>query len=176
MQRQEIIAQLISNHGKLTRYLMSLNDEDFVFSLNNEKWSPGQHADHILRSVSAVRILFALPKWMGKLTFKKANRPSRSYENLVARYHERLGLGGKASGRFVPKTVAPAGKAALAKSIEVAVGNLCRSLKKYSEEDLDKLVLPHPLLGRVTLREMLYFTIYHVEHHHQLAMRDLSKR
>jgi hypothetical protein len=25
--------------------------------------------------------------------------------------------------------------------------------------------LPHPLLGKLTLREMLYFTAYHADHH-----------
>ena len=42
---------------------------------------------------------------------------------------------------------------------------LCLSIEKISEEDLDYYVLPHPLLGKLTLREMLYFTIYHVKHH-----------
>ena len=36
---------------------------------------------------------------------------------------------------------------------------------KLSEKDLDKYILPHPLLGRMPLREMLFFTIYHTQHH-----------
>jgi len=34
------------------------------------------------------------------------------------------------------------------------------------------VLLPHPLLGKVTVREMLYFTIHHVQHHHALVERD----
>ena len=42
-------------------------------------------------------------------------------------------------------------------------------------DDLDKYVLPHPLLGKVTLREMLYFTIHHNEHHLELLKAGLRK-
>jgi hypothetical protein len=34
--------------------------------------------------------------------------------------------------------------------------------------------LPHPLLGKLTLREMIYFTIYHVQHHHKLVQNQLK--
>jgi len=46
---------------------------------------------------------------------------------------------------------------------------LCRKTMKHSEAALDKYILPHPLLGKLTLREMLYFTAYHVAHHKQLV-------
>jgi len=42
---------------------------------------------------------------------------------------------------------------------------LARRIDRFSETQLDQLILPHPLLGKLTLREMLYFTIYHVQHH-----------
>jgi hypothetical protein len=47
---------------------------------------------------------------------------------------------------------------------------------KFSEKDLDTLILPHPLLGKVTLREMLYFTIYHVQHHVEQVKTNLADR
>ena len=37
------------------------------------------------------------------------------------------------------------------------------------EKDLDFYVLPHPLIGKLTLREMLFFCIYHVQHHHKIT-------
>jgi hypothetical protein len=42
---------------------------------------------------------------------------------------------------------------------------LILKIEKQNEKDLDVYILPHPLLGKVTLREMLYFTIHHNEHH-----------
>lgn len=41
-------------------------------------------------------------------------------------------------------------------------------------DELDKYILPHPLLGKLTIREMMYFTIYHVEHHKKLTERGLN--
>ncbi len=36
---------------------------------------------------------------------------------------------------------------------------------KTGESKLDDYLARHPLLGRITLRELCYFTIYHTEHH-----------
>ncbi|MFN2437645.1 MAG: hypothetical protein ABR503_00495 [Chitinophagaceae bacterium] len=62
----------------------------------------------------------------------------------------------------------------MASRIENSVFELCKILNKYSEEEIDRFVLPHPLLGKLTLREMMYFTIYHVEHHHKITIRNLE--
>ena len=45
---------------------------------------------------------------------------------------------------------------------------LILAIIKNEIKDLDVYILPHPLLGKVTLREMLYFTIHHNEHHLEL--------
>ena len=36
------------------------------------------------------------------------------------------------------------------------------------EKQLDHFLLPHPLLGKITLREMLFFSAYHIQHHTKL--------
>ena len=45
-------------------------------------------------------------------------------------------------------------------------------LGNWSEKDLDKYKLPHPLLGKLTVREMLFFTIYHNEHHLKAMLKN----
>ena len=45
------------------------------------------------------------------------------------------------------------------------IAGLDRLLDSLSESDLDTLQAPHPLLGKLTLRELMYFTIYHAQHH-----------
>jgi hypothetical protein len=123
-----------------------------------------------------LNLVLGLPKWLVKLVFKKANRPSKSYDKLIEKYLDRLGKGGRASGRFIPGRVEPVRKTVIGNRIEETVLRLSQSLQKYSEEELDELVLPHPLLGKLTLREMLYFTIYHVEHHHNTTMQNLASK
>jgi hypothetical protein len=63
----------------------------------------------------------------------------------------------------------------LIKSVNDVVGKLCKQLLDYSEKDLDELILPHPLLGKLTLREMMYFTMYHVTHHYTATGKNLKK-
>jgi hypothetical protein len=64
-------------------------------------------------------------------------------------------------------------KPALVQSISNEIKWLSEKLDKFTEEELDKYILPHPLLGKLTIREMMYFTIYHVLHHQMMTERDL---
>jgi hypothetical protein len=58
----------------------------------------------------------------------------------------------------------------------IEVGNrLYEILQKWPENDLDKYRLPHPLLGKLTLREMLFFTLYHNRHHMNNVQRRLDQ-
>lgn len=176
MTKPELIKKLISNHQQFAAYISKLDDQDFAFSLNNEKWSAGQQADHICRSLSPLKMLLRFPKWLVRSVFKKANRPSKSYDQLIEKYLTRLDQGGRASGTFIPARKEQLNRIVLSRKIERDILKLCQSLYKYNEQELDELVLPHPLLGKLTLREMMYFTIYHVEHHHQLANRNLASK
>ena len=55
------------------------------------------------------------------------------------------------------------------------IERLVLNINNYSEQQLDTFILPHPLLGKVTLREMMYFTIYHAEHHLKQAIKNARK-
>jgi hypothetical protein len=174
MTKQEIQYKLQNNHKNFTALIESLNDNDFLLSPNG-KWTAGQQLDHIYRSVSAVKLGLTLPKFLIKLIVGKANRPSKDYEALVAKYKLRLEAGGKARGRFIPQQPGPAQKSKLGDKLLRSVDSLCRKIDKYDEKQLDYYILPHPLLGKLTVREMLYFTIYHVEHHQKITLRNLER-
>jgi len=38
-------------------------------------------------------------------------------------------------------------------------------LENYTELELDSITIPHPLLGKLTIREMFYVMSYHPLHH-----------
>jgi hypothetical protein len=82
--------------------------------------------------------------------------------------------GGVATSQFIPEEVTIEQKEQLIKSVNDVVGKLCKQLLDYSEKDLNELILPHPLLGKLTLREMMYFTMYHVAHHHTATENSLK--
>ena len=173
MNKQEIINALKSRHQVFADYILQLPEDEFLQQLPG-KWSAGQQLDHIFRAVRPVTLAFGLPFFMLKLFFGKSNRPGRSYDELVTKYKDKLAAGGVASGRFIPAPIKLSDRLNLAKSLNTKVGKLCNEVEKYTEEQLDILILPHPLLGKLTMREMLYFTMYHVDHHLALTRRNLA--
>jgi len=52
-------------------------------------------------------------------------------------------------------------KAELLQQWSKASTELVETAGKWNESDLDVYLLPHPLIGKLTIREMLFFTIYH---------------
>ena len=175
MKKEELSALLLQNYTQFIQLINQLTDADFCYA-PEDKWSAGQQLDHLVKSVSPVNRAMGLPKFIPKLLFGTANRPSKSYEALVEKYTRKLKEGGRATGRFVPKIVNATQKDDLIKQLSFLVQRLCHKTDKQTEEALDTLILPHPLLGKLTVREMLYFTAYHVEHHRQLILRGLENR
>ena len=158
--------ELLTHHQAFTQYLDSLDELAFINSVNN-KWSAGQQLDHLVRSTAPVLLAFRLPTFLPQLLFGKATQPSRAYDELKNIYLQHLQSGSKASGRFIPKSVAFHQKKELLKQLDQIITNLVKQLDTFTEAALDRYRLPHPILGKLTFREMLYFTIYHVQHHHK---------
>lgn len=175
MNKAEIQQRLTESHAQFTRYIESLSDGDFVYA-SIGKWTAGQQTDHIIKSVSPVKTAFSLPHFLLKLFFGKANRPTRTYEALVEKYQQKLAAGGKAPSRFVPPIIQANERNQLLKKVTNIIEQLSQKANQFSENQLDTLLLPHPLLGKLTLREMLYFTIYHVGHHEKSIRESLHKR
>lgn len=175
MRKPEIIEKLTQNHQKFVDFILSLSEPDFMFAPEN-KWSAGQQLDHIGRGVSPVKMALTLPKLVPQLLFGKADRDSTDYESLVKKYREKLAGGGKASKRFIPPAIGFDKRVGLKNKLLKTVEKLNRNMAGFSEKQLDEYLLPHPILGKLTIREMLYFTIYHVEHHHQAVLRNLETK
>lgn len=173
MDRARIISELERSHERLLATVLALPPDKLAVSRNG-KWTPAQHVEHILRAVQPLTLVLLVPRWFLRWRFGKPNRQPRDYEALVARYKEKLAAGGRASGRFVPPPV-PASKAeSITAKLRNSVATLARRVNGWSERDLDTVLLPHPLLGKLTVREMLFFTIYHAQHHQALVERDTA--
>ncbi len=173
MKTQEIIEQLRANHQEFINYILLLNEQEYTFAPQN-KWTAGQQTEHIIKSVVPVANALAMPLTMLAEMFGQANRPSKSYDELVAKYLSKLAEGGVAPSTFVPENQVFADREKLTQKLSSVVANLCEKVAGFSESDLDSYVLPHPLLGKLTLREMLYFTSYHVLHHQELIEKYLK--
>ena len=175
MTKSEIFERLENNHNQFISYLDSLTESDFEFAFS-DKWSAGQQLKHIVLSVKPLAQGFLVPRFFLKIIFGKANRPSMSYEGLVQKYKDKLALGGTATGAFLPKAVSFSEKEKLFGTLNTYLKSIKKSLANYTESDFDLMILPHPLFGKITVREMLFFTAHHVFHHQELTKLYLSQK
>lgn len=169
----EIIEALDKNVNDFNQFVLSLDKEQFE-NTNDGKWSTGQNLEHLILAIKPLQPAYILPGFILRSLFGKANRSSRSYEVLVEKYNSKLAAGGKASGRFIPKVILFNEREKAVKKYNRQKEKLVKKIKKQSEEKMDSYILPHPLLGKITLREMLFFTIYHNEHHLQIVSKRKS--
>ena len=164
-----MIEAIILQHKKFKETITALDQKTFDFSWEG-KWTPGQQLEHIKKSLAPVVLAFRLPRFMLKYQFGVTNRLSRSYDALVARYLKALdGMTAVAPKQFQPPPVPFKTRQKQFKTYEKVVQKFVKLSQKCPEKDLDYYVLPHPLIGKLTLREILFFYLYHVQHHHQIT-------
>lgn len=173
MTKQEIQNKLVANHKSFADYIISLKEADFLYSFQN-KWSAGQQLEHMVRATSTLGMARLIPKFIIKLLLGSAGRSSASYEELVKNYQAKLANGAKASARYVPGKVNFNEKDKLITRLMHNASKISALTSQYTEVELDRYLLPHPIIGKLTIREMMYFAIYHVEHHHKLTKQYLA--
>jgi hypothetical protein len=173
MQKQQIIETLRERHEQFIAFVAGLDAGSFEFAPDG-KWSAGQQLEHILLGVAPLATAFRLPKMLPTLIFGKSQATSRDYDSIVATYRQKLAEGGRATGRFIPKKVEFRDRDRLISKLRSTLERMIVGLGDFDEAELDIIRLPHPILGKLTIREMMYFTIYHVDHHRLAAQSNLA--
>ena len=165
LDKERIIVESKKVFQRLHDYCNQLPDEVF-FGVPEGKWTVAQHVQHLIISVRTTTAAYAIPKFLVRWIGGSPTRFSMTFSELTSRYQLRLQNGGKASGRYIPKEVpAASGKAILLKWEKVTAAYLRAIEHNWNDEQLDKYLVSHPLLGKITLRELCYFTLHHTEHH-----------
>lgn len=143
------------------------------------KWSPAETVRHLVKSNRAIAEAFSTSPLMLRLRFGKSSRTSMRYEEFVALYVKALREGGTA-GSFAPSRRRmhdlEGWRAWIMNDFVVGQREIRRHVTEWSEENLDRVRVPHPLLGRITMREMAYFVLYHQRHHIQVVQGYLTTR
>jgi hypothetical protein len=108
-----------------------------------------------------------MPKFILRYKFGKANRPVRDYNAIIQRYQERLDeVKGKTfKGSQNMKVPALKEKQYILNRLQTESKKLQYKTKKISDKNLDTLILPHPLMGKMPIREIIMWTAHHVAHH-----------
>ncbi len=167
--RSQIVAALESVNAQSTALWESFSDAAFFAAPDDGGWSPAQNVEHLIKSTAPVTRALGMPRLLLRLLFGVAHVPSRSFTEVRAAYRKTLDEGGQA-GRFGPRgdatadTDAPA-RRKLLDTWRALIPRLIEAVRGWDEDALDRFRLPHPLLGKLTLREMLYFTLFHLGYH-----------
>lgn len=147
--------------------------EPVFYQAFGEKWSIAENMDHLIRSCRPVASALKMPK-AALQAFGSPDQATRSYETIVAIYQAKLKEGtAVASGPFVPENSLDYPQADMLRDWQLIAGKFAERTDQWEEEDLDQYVIPHPVLGKLTVREMLFFTINH-NYHHLRAMNRIA--
>ena len=175
--RPSIRAALVTLHDDSVRYWSQFDTPTF-FAPIGTAWSPADNVRHLTKSMRAVTTGLRMPRFVLLFAFQRPTRASRSFDQIREIYRARLALGADA-GRFAPGTRATstdpeAERARIMSFHATAVSHMCAALDRWTDQQLDARQLPHPLLGRLTVREVLLFTVYHNQHHVENVRRRIS--
>ncbi len=167
MTRDDILHKLDAVDSEGAAYWGAFDAPAFFAKLG-DAWSPAENVRHLVKSIRPVTQAMKMPRIVLRLKFGKPAHESVSYDQLVERYHGLLAAGGNA-GRFAPSPREEhdleARRAEILAQQREANLALRAAIGRWPEASLDRHQLPHPLLGNLTVREMLYFTLYHQLHH-----------
>lgn len=172
-----ISGALMTLHQESVRFWDGFSTPAFLAPVG-EAWSPADNVRHLTKSIRAVTQGLGVPKLILFLRFRRPAGPSRTFEEVRDLYRARLAKGASA-GRFAPARRPPsadpeAERAEIMAFHAAAVASLRRAIDGWSERALDRRQLPHPLLGPLTVREMLLFSLYHNQHHVDNVRRRIA--
>lgn len=166
MHKDEIADLLEEKYHALLDWLEKQDDEKWTQGPDG-KWTTGQLALHLLQSITPLNNALSMPKILLRYRFGKNNRALRDFDTVVKRYQECLKDAKEktfedSKNMKVPKIE---DKNYILTRLQVESKKLQYKTRKISDENLDGLVLPHPLMGMMPIREILMWSAYHVEHH-----------
>ena len=170
MKTRDEIVEAVQGAQREGAAYWSAFDADVFFRKIGESWSPSETVRHLTKSIRAVTKGLKMRRFVLRLMFGKPHRPSVTYDALITRYRGVLEAGGRA-GRFAPSSETTSDRSTILARLAQANDDLRKAIARWSDADLDRYQLPHPLLGKLTIREMLFFTVYHQHHHMNVTSR-----
>jgi uncharacterized damage-inducible protein DinB len=163
--KTQLINLLTVSNQRVIDWFTAISAEDF-FARYGEAWSASDNVDHLIKSHKPIAKALKLPKITLRAMFGKPDKASMSYEELCQIYRDAIARGAQASGRYLPNQETPNSGAettqtTLIEQFSKASTELVAAVERWEDKELDDYLLPHPILGKLTIREMLFFTIYH---------------
>jgi hypothetical protein len=174
--KPQIVGAFRAHAVELPEFLGTVPADVFAQG-STEQWGPAHHVEHLIsvatRVGAAVSNKSALPP----------REPARSRDFATVRDLYLATLAQvpaetlKSFGARVQ--VAPSEQETLLRTqssarLAAALTALSDAVDGWSDDELDAYGMPHPILGVLSVREMLLFTLYHNTHHQRGIARLLS--
>ncbi len=167
MLKEDIVSKLEESHQNLLSWLDDPNNLDKWETGPEGKWTTGQQALHLLQSIKPLNDALSMPKFILRYKFGKANRDVRDFNTVVDRYQERLkhAQGKTYKGSRNMKIPSEKEKQYILNRLQIENKKLQTKTMRWKDKDLDNYILPHPLMGKMPVREIIMWTAHHVNHH-----------
>jgi hypothetical protein len=171
--RRAIVEALEAAHEEAVAYWARYATPE-LFAPMGAHWSAADHVRHLTRSMAPILPVLRVPRLALRVAFGAPTEPPRTIGQIRTVYRAALDAGGTA-GRFAP----PPEKGVrdqvrrdrIMDTHSETLRGLTQAMERWSEAELDAYRLPHPLLGRLSVREMMFFTLLHNRHHQAVAER-----
>lgn len=174
--KAEICEGLTTTLNLVATEIAAISNHDFTAKPHPETWSIAEEFDHILKANSTVSSALKRKPFLLKWKFGKPNRALRSYTEVQDRYNQKLVdiKGVPAPAAFRSKEGQEFHKSNMLSHWNSTTNKLNLRITKWSDRNLNRTLLPHPLLGKMMVREILFFTNFHTLHHLQSIQRKLA--
>ncbi len=171
---EELRSALRDQGQEVVSFLETLPMEEF-FAPQATYWSPSEHLRHLVKCVRPLARALSYPKALLLLRYGPSLRPSRAFKEVRDHYRGKLAAGATA-GAFSPSSKKyedppETRRKQVFEQWRVVVETLDKALDGWGELSLDRIRLPHPVMGKLTVREMLLWNLYH-NHHHLERVRE----
>jgi hypothetical protein len=165
--KEEMVSNMDRIIESISEFYGNMPPEKFFASPANGGWSPEKNIRHLIKSTQPIYLGLMSPK-LTLYIFGFGKEKSRNITEIKRDYLAKLNAGGGA-GVFTPmgdhKEVKPEEQKKLVSEFVKLFQKYKMKIESWEETSLDKYNMPHPLLGNLTVREMLLFSIFHLFHH-----------
>ncbi|AUD05701.1 DinB family protein [Spirosoma pollinicola] len=166
-QKKAIQERLQADCHAFMEWANRLPGEQFAAKANS-KWSVAEVLQHLYLSARPIIRLMTGPREVLS-QWGPVETSSRSYNDIAVAYQIILETGAKAPAALSPRPEdVQVEKSEMGARFAGVYDALAAVLESWSISELDNYYVPHPVLGKLTVREMLYFTSIHTRHNLKL--------
>lgn len=164
--KDQLIQDLNKSFQEIINWINEQEETNFNKEIVAGKWTIAGHLYHLVKSTKAVSQGMKMPKLGLRTMFGKSNRQERTFDEMLEKYETTLAnTVVKVPSSYQADQDRTFKRAELVSRFEQELDVLVKVLGKWKEADMSVYIMPHPAIGKCTIREFMYFTIFHTDHH-----------